>query len=41
MADLRLVLAEEELREAQDGVPVHTVTLNAFLFTGLELEEQQ
>ena len=42
MAQVRLELAEEELRNSEAGIiSSHDVSVNVFLQIGLELEEQQ
>jgi hypothetical protein len=41
-ADIRLQLAEDDAKQASDGVPTpHHVTANAFIVGGLELEDMQ
>jgi hypothetical protein len=42
LAQVRLELAEEELENSKKGMtPIHDVSPNIFLQTGLELEEHQ
>jgi hypothetical protein len=42
MADVRLELAKEEMKEAEGGhLQLHDTSSNTFLLVGLELEEQQ
>jgi hypothetical protein len=42
MADVRLELAKEEMKEAEGGhMQLHDTSPNTFLHIGLELEEQQ
>jgi hypothetical protein len=42
MAEVRLELAKEEMKEAEGGhMQLHETSPNVFLQIGLELEEQQ